>query len=225
MEAILEAHRRAATEKATGLTDDAAVAIRTGIAVGTVLGSEDNVKITTFEDMTRAHRTLAAQCQTRTGQGMDVHAFDPNSAGPIRMGGITIPHDRSLRGHSDADVVLHAITDALLGAIGDGDIGTHFPPSQSAWSNADSALFLRDSAERVARRGGSIANIDVTVICESPRIGPHRRAMCSRIAEILGIPSEKISVKATTTEGLGAIGRGEGIAAQALATIQLEDRT
>jgi 2-C-methyl-D-erythritol 4-phosphate cytidylyltransferase/2-C-methyl-D-erythritol 2,4-cyclodiphosphate synthase len=214
---ILAAHRAAAGLE---LSDDAAVAERAGLAVALVEGSEENFKVTTSEDMIRAERELAwRQGDIRTGQGFDVHAFGPGSS--VWLCGIEVPHEAGLVGHSDADVGLHALTDAILGAIGAGDIGQHFPPSDPQWRGAPSHRFLRHAAELVARRGGSIAHADVTLICERPKVGPHRAAMVARIAEILGLPESRVSVKATTTEKLGFTGRSEGIAAQAIATVRL----
>jgi len=155
----------------------------------------------------------------RVGSGFDAHRFDEGTS--VTLCGIKIKHDKSLAGHSDADVGLHAITDALLGAIGEGDIGSHFPPSESKWRGADSSLFLRHAAELVGKHGGKIRHLDVTLICEGPKVGPHRDSMRARIAEIAGIAIDRVSVKATTTEGLGFTGRGEGIAAQATATVSL----
>jgi 2-C-methyl-D-erythritol 4-phosphate cytidylyltransferase / 2-C-methyl-D-erythritol 2,4-cyclodiphosphate synthase len=214
---IVAAHRAAAGAE---LSDDAAVAERAGLAVALVEGSEDNLKVTTMDDLARAERLLAARCgDVRTGQGFDVHAFGPGDH--IWLCGIAVPHGQGLVGHSDADVGLHALTDAVLGAIGDGDIGVHFPPADPQWRGAASHRFLRHAADRVAALGGIIAHVDVTVICERPKVGPHREAMSTRIAEILGIARSRVSVKATTTEKLGFAGRGEGIAAQAVATIRL----
>lgn len=212
---ILKAHRELAAQS---LTDDAAVAEAAGLAVALAPGSEDNFKLTTEEDFARAEHMLSAG-DIRVGNGFDVHRFDEGNA--VMLCGIKISFNKSLAGHSDADVALHAITDALLGAIGDGDIGSHFPPGDAQWSGADSARFLRHAAELVGRRGGEIRHLDVTLICEAPKIGPHREAMRTRVAEIAGVGIERVSVKATTTEGLGFTGRGEGIAAQATATIRL----
>jgi 2-C-methyl-D-erythritol 4-phosphate cytidylyltransferase/2-C-methyl-D-erythritol 2,4-cyclodiphosphate synthase len=219
--AILEAHRGAAAIGRGGFTDDAAVAEAAGLDVVLVPGSEDNLKITTVDDLSRAERLLAAGGEFRTGQGLDVHAFGAEGSGPIRLCGIDVPHGRGLTGHSDADVALHAATDAILGALAEGDIGSHFPPSDAAWKNADSALFLGQAARLLVKRGGTLVNLDLTVICETPKIAPHREAMRARIAEILSITPDRVGVKATTTEGLGMLGRGEGIAAEAIATIRL----
>ena len=204
------------------LTDDAAVAEAAGLDVALVLGGEDNIKITTDEDMARAERIAAGSGgagDMRVGMGFDVHRFEPGNA--VILCGIEIAHDAKLKGHSDADVALHAITDAILGAIGDGDIGDHFPPTDPRWRDARSHLFLEDAAARVRNRGGMIRHIDVTLICERPKIGPHRAAMKAKVAEICDIEENRVSVKATTTEQLGFTGRGEGIAAQAVATVQL----
>jgi 2-C-methyl-D-erythritol 4-phosphate cytidylyltransferase / 2-C-methyl-D-erythritol 2,4-cyclodiphosphate synthase len=214
---ILDAHRAAAGAE---LSDDAAVAERAGIAVALVEGSEDNFKVTTMDDLARAERHLAARNgDIRTGQGFDVHVFGPGDH--VWLCGVAVPHAQGLVGHSDADVGLHALTDAMLGAIGAGDIGMHFPPSEPQWRGAPSHRFLRHAAGLVAAAGGSIAHVDVTIICERPKVGPHRAAMAARIAEILALAPTRVNVKATTTEGLGFTGRGEGIAAQAVATIRL----
>ena len=202
------------------LTDDAAVAEQAGLPVRLVAGSADNIKITTAEDMAGAERRLAAVAGlVRVGTGFDVHRF--GAGDHVMLCGVVVPHDRGLEGHSDADVGLHAITDAVLGTISEGDIGSHFPPSDAQWRDADSEVFLRHAAELVARRGGIIDALDVTLICEQPRIGPHRAAMIKRMAKILRITEHRISIKATTTERLGFTGRGEGIAAQAAATVVL----
>ncbi|HLT79282.1 MAG TPA: bifunctional 2-C-methyl-D-erythritol 4-phosphate cytidylyltransferase/2-C-methyl-D-erythritol 2,4-cyclodiphosphate synthase [Ferrovibrio sp.] len=216
---ILAAHRQAAGLE---LTDDAAVAERAGLEVRVVQGSEENFKVTGPEDFRRAEQhLLLALSDIRTGQGFDVHAFSDEPGRRLMLGGIVIPHDRGLAGHSDADVALHALTDAILGALGEGDIGQHFPPSDTRWKNADSAAFLQHAVSLVTGRGGIIAHGDVTIVCEAPKIGPHREAMRTRIAEIAGMDVARISVKATTTEKLGFTGRREGIAAMALATIRL----
>ncbi len=217
---ILTAHRAAA---GTQLTDDAAVAEQANLSVALVEGAPENIKITTQDDLARAERWLTGgQDETHVAQGFDVHRF---AAGDhVMLCGVRIPHENGLAGHSDADVGLHALTDAILGALGAGDIGSHFPPSEARWRDADSALFVRHARELVARRGGRIGHVDVTLICERPKIGPHREAMVARIAELLGIAPDQVSVKATTTEGLGFTGRGEGIAAQAAATLRLPGR-
>ncbi|HEX7969905.1 MAG TPA: bifunctional 2-C-methyl-D-erythritol 4-phosphate cytidylyltransferase/2-C-methyl-D-erythritol 2,4-cyclodiphosphate synthase [Stellaceae bacterium] len=214
---ILAAHRDAA---GSDLSDDAAVAERAGLAVRLVQGSEENFKVTTSDDLLQAERIVAArQADIRTGQGFDVHAFGPGDH--VWLCGIKVPHPQGLVGHSDADVGLHALTDAILGALGAGDIGMHFPPSDPHWRGAASHRFLRHAATLVAAAGGSIVHVDVTLICERPKIGPHREAMVARIADILAIEPRRVSVKATTTEKLGFTGRGEGIAGQAVATLRL----
>jgi 2-C-methyl-D-erythritol 4-phosphate cytidylyltransferase/2-C-methyl-D-erythritol 2,4-cyclodiphosphate synthase len=216
-EDILKAHRMAA---GAALSDDAAVLEQAGGAVALVAGSEDNFKVTTMEDIARAETRLAARLgDIRAGQGFDVHAFGPGDH--VWLCGLKLPHDQALIGHSDADVGLHALTDALLGALGAGDIGMHFPPSDPRWRGAPSEKFLRHAADLVAEASGAISHVDVTIICERPKDGPHREAMRARIAEILGLAVARVSVKATTTEKLGFTGRGEGIAAQAIATIRL----
>lgn len=217
--AILGAHREMAGK---ALTDDAAVAEATGLTVATVSGLEENIKITRDEDLARAAFWLRSNNETRVGSGFDVHRFE--SGDSVRLGGMDIPHDQSLAGHSDADVALHALTDALLGALGDGDIGSHFPPSDPQWSGADSAVFLAHAHNMLVGCGGTLTHADLTIICEAPKIGPHRDAMRTRIADIMGVDTGRISVKATTTEGLGFTGRNEGIAAQATVTISLDPR-
>lgn len=217
----VEALRRA-YESWTGTTptDETTVARAAGLAVAAVAGDLALEKITTAGDFTRAEEWLASRLTPRTGLGFDVHAFA--GPGPLMLGGIEIPADRGLAGHSDADVVLHAITDALLGAAGLGDIGEHFPPSDPQWKGAPSVRFLDHAARLVRGRGGIIDHVDCTIICEAPRIGPYREQMRARVAEVLGIRASHVSIKATTTERLGFTGRGEGIAAQAVANIRLE---
>jgi 2-C-methyl-D-erythritol 4-phosphate cytidylyltransferase/2-C-methyl-D-erythritol 2,4-cyclodiphosphate synthase len=212
---ILAAHRALAGRR---LTDDAAVAEAAGIDVALTPGNEDNFKLTTEEDFVKAGRMLEIN-DIRVGNGFDVHRFDEGNS--VTLCGVKIKYDRALVGHSDADVGLHAIADALLGAIGEGDIGSHFPPGDARWRNADSALFLRRAASLIDQRGGAIRHLDVTLICEGPKIAPHRDEMRERVAEIAGVGIDRVSVKATTTEGLGFTGRGEGIAAQATATVRL----
>jgi len=215
--ALLEAHRAAASlgaNEATALTDDAAVAERAGLRVVMVAGHDDNRKITSADDLQQA---LAME--TRTAFGFDVHGFGPGNA--VTLGGVAIPHAQALAGHSDADVALHALTDAVLGTIGAGDIGKHFPPSDPQWRGAASDRFLRHAVGLVEAAGGRIVHLDLTLICEAPRIGPHREAMVESIARIAGVARDRVSVKATTTEGLGFTGRGEGIAAQAVATVEV----
>ena len=217
---LLEAHRRAHAAGREDFTDDAELAEWAGIKVATFEGEAGNIKLTTAEDFVRAGAAeLAALTDVRTGSGYDVHAF---AAGDhVTLGGVRIPHQQGLSGHSDADVVLHALVDAILGALADGDIGVHFPPSDPQWRGASSDRFLAFAVERLRARGGRIAHLDVNVICEAPRIGPHRDAMRARIAEIAGIDVARVAVKATTSEKLGFIGRSEGMAAFATATIRL----
>lgn len=214
---ILAAHHAAASRT---LTDDAAVAEAAGLAPTVVEGSEENLKITTPKDLAAAERLLAARLgDVRVAQGFDVHPFAPGDH--VWICGVRVPHGMSLAGHSDADVGLHALTDAVLGAIGAGDIGMHFPPGDPRWRNAASGQFLRHAAALVRAQGGAVAAVDVTIICEQPKIAPHRAAMIEQVAAILGITPSRVSVKATTTEKLGFTGRGEGIAAQAVATVRL----
>jgi 2-C-methyl-D-erythritol 4-phosphate cytidylyltransferase/2-C-methyl-D-erythritol 2,4-cyclodiphosphate synthase len=219
---ILSAHRRAAEAGKDAFTDDAALAEWAGLAVQLVASAGTNMKLTTPDDFALAERLLggsAPQFEPRTGRGFDVHAF--KSGDHVWLCGVRVPHTRSLEGHSDADVALHALTDAILGAIGDGDIGEHFPPSDPAWRGAPSRLFVEDALRRVRALGGRVANVDVTILCEAPKIGPHRAGMCRSIADMLQIDPSRVGVKATTMEGLGFVGRGEGIAAIASALILL----
>ncbi|ACB95149.1 bifunctional 2-C-methyl-D-erythritol 4-phosphate cytidylyltransferase/2-C-methyl-D-erythritol 2,4-cyclodiphosphate synthase [Beijerinckia indica] len=217
---ILSGHRQAAEAGADDLTDDAAIIEWMGQQVHIFEGDPDNMKITTPQDFVAAEaRLLRDLPDIRTGQGYDVHAL--GAGDHVWLGGVKIPHDRGLIGHSDADVLSHAITDALFGALAEGDIGSHFPPSDPQWKGADSAIFLREAANRVRERGGMIAHIDATVVCERPKVGPHRDAIRERLAEITGCPIGRVAVKATTSEKLGFTGREEGIAALALATVRL----
>jgi 2-C-methyl-D-erythritol 4-phosphate cytidylyltransferase/2-C-methyl-D-erythritol 2,4-cyclodiphosphate synthase len=202
-----------------GLTDDAALLEAAGHPVATVPGSDDNIKLTYPEDHVRLERALLGTMLPRVGTGFDVHAIEAGR--PLILCGVTVPHEWGLAGHSDADVGIHALCDAIYGALAEGDIGRHFPPSEAAWKNADSARFLVHAAERIAARGGVLANADVTLICERPKITPHAPVMIARLAALLGTDAARISVKATTTERLGFTGRGEGIAAQAVATVLL----
>lgn len=222
-DAILEAHRRAANADRDDFTDDAALAEWAGIPVTLVDGNVENIKLTTAADIIAADQKLTSAAtvmfETRTGSGFDVHCFTDGDH--VWLGGIKIPHTHKLEGHSDADVVLHALTDALLGAIGDGDIGQHFPPSDPKWKGAASRLFLEDAARRVRALGGRIGNVDITVLAEAPRIGPHRPQIQALIGEVLGLSSDRIGIKATTMEGMGFVGRREGIAAMASATLHL----
>jgi 2-C-methyl-D-erythritol 4-phosphate cytidylyltransferase/2-C-methyl-D-erythritol 2,4-cyclodiphosphate synthase len=218
---ILAAHDKAIGAGRDDFTDDAAIAEWAGLAVALVEGASENIKITTAADVSDARRKCEAamQYEPRIGTGFDVHRFAEGTS--VWLCGVEIPHTHKLEGHSDADVGLHALTDALLGTIGDGDIGQHFPPSDPQWKGARSALFLEDAARRVRQRGGRIVNVDVTVLAEAPRIGPHRPAMQARIAEILGITPDRVGIKATTMEELGSIGRREGIVAMASALVLL----
>ena len=201
-------------------TDEATVARAAGLTVAAVAGDPMLDKLTTAADWARAEVGQAARLISRTGLGFDVHAFA--GEGPIMMGGVEIPHDRGLAGHSDADVVLHSITDALLGAAGFGDIGEHFPSGDPQWKGADSSIFLAHAAKLVRQAGGIIDFVDCTVICEAPKVGPYRDSIRSRVAEVLGLPISCVSIKATTTERLGFAGRREGVAAQAVATIRMD---
>jgi 2-C-methyl-D-erythritol 4-phosphate cytidylyltransferase/2-C-methyl-D-erythritol 2,4-cyclodiphosphate synthase len=217
---ILAAHRAVRADGCRELTDDAAVAEWAGHCVFVFPGEAANIKLTTSEDFLRAEaRMLNDLPDVRTGQGFDVHAFGEGDH--VWLGGVQVPHDHGLVGHSDADVLLHAITDAVLGAIADGDIGSHFPPSDPQWRGASSDQFLRHAVKRVAGRGGRIAHIDATLICERPKVGPHRDAIRAKIAEIMDLPLDRVAVKATTSERLGFTGRQEGIAALAMATVRL----
>lgn len=217
---LLDAHRRAATDGRNDFTDDAALMEWAGISVATFPGEAGNLKLTTPDDFIRAASTDAfALGDVRTGTGFDVHAFEPGDH--IMLGGVKIPHGKGLMGHSDSDVLLHALTDAILGALAEADIGHHFPPSDARWRGAPSDQFLAYAVALVRQRGGRLAHLDATVLCEAPKIAPHRDAIRASIARIAGIKIGQVGVKATTTEGLGFLGRGEGIAAQASATIRL----
>jgi 2-C-methyl-D-erythritol 4-phosphate cytidylyltransferase/2-C-methyl-D-erythritol 2,4-cyclodiphosphate synthase len=218
--ALLDAHRKAAAAGRHDFTDDAALVEWAGMQVATFAGEPGNTKLTTEDDFARAEaRRLASLADLRIGSGFDVHTFGDGDH--IMLGGIRVPHTRGVVGHSDADVVLHALVDAILGALADGDIGKHFPPSDMRWKGASSDIFLKFANDRVAQRGGKIAHIDVTVVCEAPRVGPHRDAMRARIAEICGMSADRVAVKATTSEEMGFTGRGEGIVAMATATVRL----
>ena len=206
------------------MTDDAAVAEAAGIKVVLVPGIVNNFKVTTRADFERAEHMMAEQravtpLEYRTGSGYDVHRLIDGDG--VTLCGIVIPHDKTLEGHSDADVAMHALTDAILGAIAAQDIGAHFPPSDPQWRGAPSWKFLDHAMKLVAKKGGQVTHCDITIICERPKVGPHRDAMIARLAEIMGIDAARISVKATTTEKLGFTGRNEGIAAQAMATVAL----
>ncbi len=217
---ILEAHRRAAVEGVAELTDDVAVAEWAGAPAYVFEGDPENSKVTTVKDLLAAEaRLTGAASETRVGQGFDVHAFAPGDH--VWLCGVRVPHDHALSGHSDADVALHALADAIYGALAEGDIGAHFPPSDPKWKGAASHPFLAHAARRVGERGGVIVSLDATLICEAPKIGPHRDAMRARVAEIAGLDIGRVAVKATTTERLGFAGRGEGIACLATATVRL----
>ena len=218
--ALLDAHRRAASSGSDDFTDDAALAEWAGLPVTVFAGEAENMKLTSAEDFVRAEAAqLNALGDVRTGNGFDVHAFAEGDH--VWLAGIRIPHTHGLLGHSDADAPLHALVDAILGALADGDIGQHFPPSDPQWRGAPSDVFLKFAAERVRARGGRIAHLDLTIVCEQPKVGPHRDAMRARIAEIAGIAAERVGVKATTSERLGFTGRSEGIVAMATATVRL----
>jgi 2-C-methyl-D-erythritol 4-phosphate cytidylyltransferase/2-C-methyl-D-erythritol 2,4-cyclodiphosphate synthase len=218
--ALLDAHRNAQAAGRDDFTDDAALAQWAGLAVATFAGEAKNVKLTSAEDFARAEAIeLARLSDVRTGFGFDVHPF--GAGDHVTLGGVRISHARGLSGHSDADVVLHALVDAVLGALAEGDIGVHFPPADPQWRAASSDRFLAFAVDRVRARNGRIAHLDVTVVCEAPRVGPHRDAIRARIAAIAGVPIERVGVKATTSEKMGFTGRGEGMAAFANATIRL----
>jgi 2-C-methyl-D-erythritol 4-phosphate cytidylyltransferase/2-C-methyl-D-erythritol 2,4-cyclodiphosphate synthase len=217
---LLAAHRKAAEAGRDDFSDDSALAEWAGLAVHTFDGEPANIKLTSNEDFARADLMhQIAHSDVRTGSGIDVHAF--GAGNQVTLGGVGIPHDHGLVGHSDADVVLHALVDAMLGALADGDIGVHFPPSDPQWRGAASDRFVAFAVERMRARRGIIAHADINVVCEAPRIGPYRDAMRVRIATLLGIDVSRVAVKATTSEGLGFIGRGEGIAALATVTVRL----
>lgn len=211
--AILAAHRA----HPGGAADDVEVARAAGLAVAIVPGAAENLKITRPEDFARAERLLGGPMDIRTGTGFDVHAFGPGDH--VMLCGVAVPHGRGLAGHSDADVGMHALTDAIYGALADGDIGRHFPPSDPQWKGAASEIFLSHAAARARERGFRLSNCDVTLVCEGPRIGPHAGAMQARLAAILGIEPGRVSIKATTSERLGFTGREEGIAALASVTL------
>ncbi|HMA58169.1 MAG TPA: 2-C-methyl-D-erythritol 2,4-cyclodiphosphate synthase, partial [Pseudolabrys sp.] len=219
-DALIDAHRRAAAQGRDDFTDDAALAEWAGMTVSVFAGEPGNIKLTTPDDFARAEAMQSAALgDVRTGSGLDVHAFGPGDH--VTLGGIRIAHPKGLTGHSDADVALHALTDAILGALAEGDIGAHFPPSDPQWRGASSDRFLVFAVDRVRARRGRIAHLDLTIVCEAPRIGQHRDAMRANIARLAGIGIERVGVKATTSEKLGFTGRGEGIAAYATATIRL----
>jgi 2-C-methyl-D-erythritol 4-phosphate cytidylyltransferase/2-C-methyl-D-erythritol 2,4-cyclodiphosphate synthase len=218
--ALLEAHRKALRAGRDDFTDDAALAEWAGMKVATFEGEASNSKLTTNADFSQAEAArLASLSDVRTGFGFDVHQFVAGDH--VMLGGIRIPSQSGLSGHSDADVVLHALVDAILGALSDGDIGQHFPPSDPQWRGASSDRFFAFAVERVRSRGGRIAHLDVTIVCEAPRISPHRDAMRTRVAELAGLPLARVAVKATTSEKMGFTGRGEGMVAFANATVRL----
>ncbi|TRB25636.1 bifunctional 2-C-methyl-D-erythritol 4-phosphate cytidylyltransferase/2-C-methyl-D-erythritol 2,4-cyclodiphosphate synthase [Rhizobium rhizogenes] len=216
---ILAAHKKAAADNKTDFTDDAAIAEWAGLPVTLVAGSADNVKLTIKRDIAMADEKLSAGLlpDVRTGNGYDVHQLEPGDG--VTLCGVFIPHDQTLKGHSDADVALHALTDALLATCGAGDIGDHFPPSDPQWRGAPSRIFIEHAARIVRDHGGTIMNADVSLIAEAPKVGPHREAMRAKLSEFLGISLERCSVKATTNEQIGFVGRREGIAAIATATV------
>lgn len=217
---LLAAHRRAAAEGRTDFTDDAALAEWAGMHVAVFAGEPGNIKMTNPEDFARTDAMQAAQLgDVRVGSGIDVHAFGPGDH--VMIGGVRIPHTKALTGHSDADVGLHALVDAVLGALADGDIGTHFPPSDPQWKGASSDRFFTYALDRLKRRGGIVAHLDLNIVCEAPKIGPHRDAIRGNIARLAGIDASRVAVKATTSEKLGFTGRSEGIVAYATATIRL----
>jgi 2-C-methyl-D-erythritol 4-phosphate cytidylyltransferase / 2-C-methyl-D-erythritol 2,4-cyclodiphosphate synthase len=221
---ILEAHRKAAREEQNGLTDDAAVAEFAGMEVRIVSGEQRNKKLTTKADVEAANaelnmRLFVDRPDVRVGQGIDFHVFEKGKF--VTLCGVEVLHSHKLKGHSDADVAMHALTDAILGAIGEGDIGTHFPPSDMQWKNAASSIFLGKAMSLLMARGGVVANVDITILAEAPKISPHITAMKAALAPLLQISVDRIAVKATTTEKMGSIGRKEGMAAYATATVRL----
>jgi 2-C-methyl-D-erythritol 4-phosphate cytidylyltransferase / 2-C-methyl-D-erythritol 2,4-cyclodiphosphate synthase len=224
LEAIHAAHSKAHEQKMRGLTDDAAVAEKFGIKVRVIAGRVENHKLTTAKDIMMADQFLMARANSerldvRVGQGIDFHEFEAGDG--VMLCGVKIPHDKKLKGHSDADVAMHALTDAILGALGEGDIGTFFPPSEPQWKGVSSAVFLQKAVSLLAERNGIIANVDITILAEAPRVGPHIAAMKAVLSPLLRVSKDRIAIKATTTEKLGAIGRREGLAAFATATVRL----
>lgn len=221
---IRAAHRRAAEEQIADMTDDSSIAEWAGLAVAVVAGDPENRKLTTAADLSEAEwrsaaKAALAMADVRIGHGFDVHSFEPGDF--VTLCGVRIAHERRLSGHSDADAPLHALTDAILGAIGEGDIGVHFPPSDPQWRGADSAVFLRHALKLLAARRGRLANVDITIVAEAPKIAPHVPAMRNRLSEILGIAGDRIGIKATTSESLGFTGRREGLVAMAVASVRL----
>ena len=221
---ILAAHRKAQTDATANLTDDASVAEHAGIAISMIAGRHDNRKLTSAEDIDIADRDMMRRklenlLDVRVGQGIDVHPFEPGDA--VILCGVSIPFAQKLKGHSDADAAMHALTDAILGAIGEGDIGTHFPPSDPQWQGAASSIFVKRAMELLEAKGGLVANVDITILAEAPKIAPHVAAMKAVLGPLLRLEASRIAIKATTMEKLGAIGRGEGIMAFATATVRL----
>ena len=221
---ILAAHRAAQASAAANLTDDASVAERAGIALAMVPGRIENRKLTTAEDIEQANRLMTTKSfaelsDIRMGQGIDIHSFESGDA--VTLLGVRIPFHHRLTGHSDADAAMHALTDAIFGAIGEGDIGVHFPPSDAQWKGADSRIFLEKAVSMLHAKGGVLANADITILAEAPKIAPHIPAMKAVLVPLLHLSPDRIAVKATTTEKLGAIGRGEGIMAFATVTVRL----
>jgi 2-C-methyl-D-erythritol 4-phosphate cytidylyltransferase / 2-C-methyl-D-erythritol 2,4-cyclodiphosphate synthase len=221
---ILDAHRLAARNEASGMTDDAAVAEYAGMTVRIIAGEQRNKKLTTMADVEAANADMGKAMfvdrpDIRMGQGIDFHVFAPGKS--IVLCGVKIPHTHKLKGHSDADVALHALTDAILGAIGEGDIGVHFPPSDAQWKDADSAVFVEEAMTLLEARGGVLANVDITILAEAPKVNPHIADMKAVLSPLLRISVDRIAIKATTTEKLGSIGRKEGMAAFAIATVRL----
>ena len=221
---ILEAHRKAAREQTAGLTDDASVAEHGGIVVQMILGNTENVKLTTAKDIDQANHRLNMQNQSaafesRIGQGIDFHVFAPGKS--VWLCGIEVPHTHKLKAHSDGDVALHALTDAILGAIGEGDIGTHFPPSDKQWKDAASSIFIEKALSLLAQCGGKLVNVDITILAEAPKVSPHLAAMKQSLSVLLNIEPGRIAIKATTTEKMGALGRKEGMAAMAIASVKM----
>jgi 2-C-methyl-D-erythritol 4-phosphate cytidylyltransferase/2-C-methyl-D-erythritol 2,4-cyclodiphosphate synthase len=221
---ILEAHRKAVREQTSGLTDDASVAEAAGITVQMILGQNENVKLTTAKDIELANDKLLrdqsqVQFETRMGQGIDFHIFSAGKS--LWLCGVEIPHTHKLKGHSDADVALHALTDAILGAIGEGDIGTHFPPTDPQWKNAASRIFVEKALSLLQQRQGKLVNVDLTILAEVPKISPHLVAMKTSLSQLLNIAPDRIAIKATTTEKMGALGRKEGMAAMAIASVKM----
>lgn len=219
--ALLDAHRYAFASGQTELTDDAAVMEFSGHAVVVFEGDTDNIKLTIEQDFLMAEARMQAAMVPVTGLGYDVHAFSEGDH--VWLGGVRVAHNRGVRAHSDGDVILHALTDALLGALADGDIGQHFPPSDPQWRGASSDRFVQFAVERIHQRGGRLVHIDITLVCETPRLGPHRDAILAEIGRLCGLPTTRIGLKATTSEKMGFTGRGEGLAAQAIATVLMPD--